>query len=115
MNSVEILEGAIETIKQGWVQSSLAIDSSGKEVDPTDSAAVRWCILGSLRKAAQIDGDTWNHAFSSDLFPEWNRARQVLYDVLGMSLAEWNDRPGRIREDVLVVLNEALDKEKLTQ
>ena len=113
MNSVEILEGAIETIKSGWTQGQLAVDSDGKEVDPTSSAAVQWCILGSLRKAAQIDGDTWKDiAASSKYFPAWAQAKETLYNILGGPLSDWNDEEYRTREDILQLLEKARDKEE---
>ena len=63
--TVEILEHARATIRQGWTQGASAVGSTGLPTEPWDPSACKWCLTGSLMKSIhQITGvDTfWFYA-----------------------------------------------------
>ena len=76
-----------------WCQGHYAFDKYGQPVNPESSHAVRWDLLGAIRRVYLQDGE----------------ARTLIYDVLVAKvgpLAEWNDTPGRTQNDVLTLLKE---------
>lgn len=104
MNVEQVLEGAIETVKMGWMQGDLAENATGDPVDPLSPSAVRWCIVGALTR---VEGE--EITFRKDT--PGLRAIQALESLLEDEiLSNWNDEDDRTQEDVLSVLNLALER-----
>ena len=94
MNNVEILEGAVEIVKQGWVQGNLAEDSDGNCVSPDDDKACSWCLIGSLIKAGNVVN-------LEDLIEVVHAIRA---EIRMLSLIEWNDAHDRTQQDVVEMI-----------
>ena len=113
--TVGILEDAIETIKQGWTQGANARDLDGNVVPPNDDSACRWCLMGAVYRS---DGYA-SSSFDADAYVKLKTSLSV-FSLLGRLLGDgenyllsgWNDDVRRTREDVLVLLNKALEQEK---
>ena len=112
MNSVEILDGAIECIKRGWTQGSLAEDSDGNCVPPDDDKACSWCISGALIKASsERFSPEWDFLNASTEIVEATSA--LLRLTRGPSLVMWNDAKGRKKYEVIKKIERARDMEKI--
>lgn len=105
MNVERILEGAIETIKQGWTQSELAENAAGDPVDSLNSSAVQWCIIGALSKSAGYLIDN-----AQEDTPAFQARRELEISLGGGFLTEWNDACDRSSEDVVSLLKRTLER-----
>jgi hypothetical protein len=103
--AVELLRRASDLIRRGWTQHAESRDAAGAEVEPWQSTATCWSLLGALVAALEEQTD------GGDL------PLQQLADALDAlalfvdsdSLADWNDDPRRTRDDVIVVLGAAAE------
>jgi hypothetical protein len=86
-----------------WTQGWFAHDAQGKQIDPTDDGACRWCAVGAVRKANKDLG------FEPQTYPVV-AAEQVLRSVVKGSISEWNDDGERNHSQVLSALDTAIDK-----
>lgn len=50
---------AMELLSGGWCRGSYATDADGNRVFVTDRRAVRFCLLGAIRRAAREHGNAW--------------------------------------------------------
>lgn len=111
MNSVDVLDGAINLVKRGWIQGNLAADAEGKAAPPSSEKACSWCLVGSILKAANVPDS-----------PDWtllNAGREIVDSVTAIqrtirqvSLLEWNDAEGREQQDVIQMLQKAKEGEE---
>jgi len=82
-----------------WCRAALAEDGRGRQVDPTDATARRWCAYGALIAAA--------FEFVGDLKQAHNLADAVAKEIRGPSfLINTNDTKGLAA--VLAIFDEAL-------
>lgn len=94
MDLKEALLASRARIEQGWTQGANARNSSGEEVAFSHKNAVSWCLVGCTPLAY--------HHLSYEV-------RKALHKAAGTSnLANWNDYPGRKKEDVLNLFDRAL-------
>ncbi len=94
---LDVLVDARGLVQAGWTQGAYARNAAGKCTIPSDSDAVSFCALGALAKL--VSRESW-------LFTP---ARKALESALGTTaVSEWNDEPGRTREEVLAVFDGAI-------
>ena len=92
-------------IQSSWTQRAEARTADGDPVDPWDSGAVSWSLLGALvavyDRRARLDGE--------ELAARCLRGACVrLAEAVDADLlSEWNDLPGRTQAEVLAVLEDA--------
>lgn len=89
-----------EYIEKGWCQGCFAIDSEGKHVLPDNPSAVAWCLIGATARSV-ADG-----TLSSEEEVEIYRAIFMSGISRCQGFIEWNDAPGRTKEEVLALLKE---------
>ena len=98
---VNALEGVRGKLAKGWCQRAMAKDSLGGHMDPQSPYAVRWCLVGAVLGSTDLSVNTRV------------RVLDAIQDVTGCRFpSTWNDTPGRTQEEVLAVLDTAIDKEK---
>jgi hypothetical protein len=94
---------AHEFFSQGdcWCQEHFAIDANNKPIsDESDPSICKRCIVGGIN-------------FCYPDLDEAYEAQKRVYDVLYNKhkctdlLIQWNDKPGRAREEVVALLKEA--------
>lgn len=100
-----LLTHARNLISASWTQHTEARGADGRPVDPWDSQAIEWSLLGAL-----VAG--YEHMLRSQgqraALEALAGACIVLASVVECdSLPGWNDLPGRTQADVLAVLDEA--------
>lgn len=92
-------------IESSWTQQAEARAADGSPIDPWESSAVAWSLLGALvtvyDRRVRADGQA---AAVGALARACARLAEVVDSDL---LSAWNDVPGRTREDVLAVLEQA--------
>ena len=93
--AAEVLACAKRLIAKGWCQHRYAVNSKGREVDPQDESAAKFCMLGALEHC-----EPWG----TNLF---SAARGSLHQVTD-GPARFNDEPGRKKKDVLAKYDEAI-------
>ena len=97
MDTVEIVKLARKYVEQGWTRGAQARDAEGKSVDPMSGAARKWCLYGSLDRAA-TDAGVHRNTFISEIL-------ESLKIVVGSEPATWNDRPERTQAEVMRALD----------
>jgi hypothetical protein len=100
-----LLAHARTLISASWTQHTEARAADGRPVEPWDSSAVEWSLLGAL-----VAG--YEHMLRSEgqraALEAVVSACVVLASVVDSdSLPGWNDVPGRTQADVLAALDEA--------
>lgn len=96
VEAVEYAKGVLN--RYGWCQGNLAIDSLGKAVGVKSPSACAFCTFGAL----------WRTEYERpDLKEAVIVAERVLYHLVS-AVANWNDTPGRTKEDVLVLLDRTI-------
>ena len=96
-----IVEGARALVEDEnhWCRGALARDGSGRQVDPTDATARRWCAYGALVAAA--------FELVSDLSQAHDLADAAAREIRGASsLINTNDTGGHAA--VLAVFDKAM-------
>lgn len=97
-NVADVLDAAADLLEKpgAWIKGDLALDASGEAVDPSDSNASCWCVMGATERVSDA---SWAR-----------RARNAFRAVIGgwnKSIPEWNDAPGRTQAEVVAKLREA--------
>src|SRR5690348_9289619 len=95
----EILILARDKIVEGWAQGYYAYTAEGMRCNSANENACSWCALGALSIAMNklvgppdIDQSNWGL---------YGRVRDLLDSKTNDNLAEWNDQPGRTKEEVV--------------
>ena len=69
---------AITFVEKGWTQRASARTKKGSACNPSDKAAVSWCLIGALRVASErllgpgFEENTINYLGSNTFSPSWN-------------------------------------------
>lgn len=102
---VALLHAARARVQTGWTQRAYARDEWRRGVDPLDPEAIAWCLFGAVVAAAEGDG--------ARMAPVLRILRRLVKapdaeaaDVT--VIVTWNDQPGRTREEVLALLDDAI-------
>lgn len=102
---------AVLYVSTGWTQGALARDAEGRRVEPWDTRAVAWCLMGALEVGVLETAGPylllldWAIGAVRDHLPSDD---QLLEEGGVYALRAWNDKPGRTREDVLRLLDRIL-------
>jgi hypothetical protein len=114
MLSSEILNSAADLLEQhDWLQHRLAINRDGGIVQPTDPTACGFCLLGAIFHFTDEVAD-WPRI----PHPNGQSAKDAVSRVLGLEpdrngmLSEYNDAPGRTKQQVIEILREAARQEQ---
>lgn len=102
-STVEVLKAARDRISdpERWCQETEAQDAIGRNVEPTNAAAVRWCFAGAVY-AEGVDATTAPHIGVSQI-------GRILNEAIGVEGAgPWNDAPDRSHADVLEAFDRAI-------
>lgn len=114
---INILVVARSRINRGWVRGHEAVNASGRSVSPLSQEAVAWCLAGSMThfntdddiqcsctEAARIV----SRIIDSDL-DDSVRYQSSVY----MIIADFNDDIRRKKEDIISVLDKAIEQESM--
>ena len=108
----EVFHLAKNYIEQGWAVNYEAYNLLGNPVASLADDAVAWCVLGALHKASY---NKLNQFLDTDI--AYDLAANVFIDSLGdvmpsnpqrRNLADWNDEPGRTKQEVLTAFEQAI-------
>ena len=92
-----------------WIQRGYSWESPSVAVSVPVPQAMCFCVLGAMDRAHwELEPTDEESPFGGG--PEAISALD-LHIPLQMSLPEWNDRPGRTKEEVLALLDTAIDCE----
>lgn len=121
---LELLSRAYGLIEQGWCQHVYAVSSQGIKCDEIDPMAVRWCLLGALRRASTaspvpLEDYAWairkveaalsrRRDVHEGMILARGRLNKVPQTDEFLSLVKWQDARRRSQEDVLGLLAEAM-------
>lgn len=99
ISKLTILKGAraILDSPNRWTRRSYARDANGRPVPIMDGKACSFCLVGALGRAA--GGLAGAHL-----------AERILSDELMDYAPDWNDDPERTHEEVIAVLDAAIEK-----
>ena len=86
---------AMTFVEKGWTQCASARTKEGSACNPSNKAAVSWCLLGALRVAS---GRLLGPGFEENVLNHLG---------LHMFSAIWNDHPDRTQEDVVELLRQS--------
>ncbi len=101
MTVFEVLEGARELVLKGWCQGAYARDVDGRKCDEISDRAVRWCLIGALRRASGGSVADTPGVFG-DALHECYRAH---YRRGGMSMVSWHDAQETTVSDVVAFVD----------
>jgi len=105
MKTSEVLRLMRAKIESGWTQRWFARTASGYGVSGLFNGATSWCLVGALQVA------------TNNRTPE---SIGYVNELIGNPWCSWNDDPSRTKEDVLAMLDQAIeaaikDEEQQTQ
>lgn len=96
---VEVLQKARALLEKGWCQGVAARTDKGTSVSPRNRHATSFCVYGSLCCAGYEENMDLHAAIDDIMF-----GRLEVY-----SFGAWNDAPGRTQEEVLTLMDRAID------
>lgn len=102
MTTAELLENARGQVEKGWCQGAYAKDVNGETVWIHSPHAAAWDVWGAL---------TMPFRFPDRKEPKTliKSAWQILSDIVGEPFHEWQDKPGRTKDEVLAIISKATD------
>jgi hypothetical protein len=99
MSALDVLVGARRQLtEKGWTRGEFAKDKNGSTVATGSDAAVCYCLDGAMRS---LKGDPYSYL----------DARKMIRRVIGASMliSDYNDNVARSVDDVLSVLDQAIE------
>lgn len=87
-----------------WLQNAFARNKEGLTVDPKDKKAVSFCLLGAIdhfRVSSSVEGFIFNCAMR----------HAIERQIQGRVITIWNDQIAKTKQDVLDVLERAIQDE----
>ena len=97
-------------LEKGWCQGSRALDAEGESVRAVDSRAASFCLIGAIARARyDVAYESGVNAVGS----WWLTAEPIesyvstlgSWSIGSSGLAQFNDKPGRTKEEVIAVLD----------
>lgn len=108
---IRILRRAIEILspRGAWTRGATGQDKQGFFVHPEDDAAVQWCALGAISKAA-FESDTrqplvWNRIMS--IQDELNKTVKEIHPFIG-TIVGYNDAIAKRKTQVINVFEKTI-------
>jgi hypothetical protein len=97
LSVADVLDRAADLIEPegAWSDGDVARDRSGNATYSMDPGAVCWCALGAIWREAEIAGI---NRYASEI---------PMAELVGGSVAIFNDAPGRTQAEVVAKLREA--------
>ena len=85
-----------------WTQGSYAKTVNGTNVSPLDPDATCWCVIGAIRHLypPRSTAEIYNDDVCKNIWPRFTNV------ITNMSLAQWNDAPGRTKAEVISLLKD---------
>ena len=99
---------ALFDVPSKWVQGAPSTNSVGEHVRPSSTVAICWCLMGGVSKITYDDNDMISY---DNMIDALLRSLRLLGYEGG--IASWNDNPERTFEDVLAVIDQAIEFEKV--
>ena len=104
--TADALRKALALIRKGWIgwlsdgrMVPMAVDGRGRQVEPENRRACRFCSLGALERVVGRE-ETLTH-------PAYYAIREVI-GGRGFSVGAWNDAPGRKKSEVIAAFKKAI-------
>lgn len=117
MNKVHALEQARELVRAGWCQGSAAKMGDGRECMATHEHAAQFCTDGAVVRVTW----PWHEEESEELWHVtegcWDYLVDAIRELYGWDMSEhtpwaiiheWNDEPGRTKDEVLDLFTTAI-------
>lgn len=101
MTTLEVLQGMRSRLATGWTQYAVARNRFGVRVASSSSEACSWCIMGAA-SATTRNADERSSAYT----------RLYQSGIRLLTVGEWNDIPGRTQEEVLALIDSAIERVK---
>jgi hypothetical protein len=111
MKNSELIRKAIENVNKGWCQGHYARTAEGLAVSGKNGKAVQWCMQGAFNK---VFSEEEGHDIGA---VEWNDVVDKIDELVQPQIKPtylpanlmvlFNDTPGRKKEEVIEVLEEA--------
>lgn len=111
VTEADVLRRAADLLEEfGWAQGYYAFSETGAYAAPTCSAAVRFCAVGAMTRAAwDLTRDEYDFDPDVALGLAGYRSFDAKGRVTSCGVPAWNDAPGRTREEVIARLREAAE------
>lgn len=106
MNAVELITKAADLIEtKGWTQGCNARNAAGERVYVDTPDAACFCVYGALAKCVEQEllGQL-NDIAAAELSKYVSREFGELDGRSGQNIVNYNDTPGRTKEEVLAVM-----------
>lgn len=110
MATVDMMEPIVDilrkarglVVEKGWTQGAAARDHGDRVVDTNDPAAVCYCAFGALLAASHLSGHDAACFIEGRLLPPNSMAGAL------RPIAQFNDTPGRTKEEILALFDRAI-------
>lgn len=95
-------------VPSNWIQGSPASTDSGAQCRPESIFATCWCLMGGVSKVTSY----------SDELEEYDAAIESVHRSIKMlgfenGIAAWNDDNGRTYQDVLAMVDQCIEFERI--
>lgn len=100
LQAINYITEIINIINNGWCQKAFAVDVNGNVIHMLDKNACSFCLNGAIYKVYDM-ADKNKYIFF--------HVERVLRQVCGGSIAFFNDKKGRTKEEIIQVCNEAIE------
>ena len=123
LHTLSVLEKTRELVYGGWVQKMAAQDMAGEQASTYDLHACKFCMGAAVDRAAANVGIDAVYARSSAREHAFEQIGRLVVEDAGVidrnsvdelinAIVEWNDRPGRIKAQVVDTLDQAIANTK---
>ena len=103
MKKLELLRAVRAKIEQGWTQRAAARNADGGPVSGNSQDAVCWCMIGAAQAIAP-NSDLQRGAIYTAIY-DANKENRPLQ----LGISDFNDARGRTKEQVLAVIDRAIE------
>ena len=119
MTVLRVLNDARALLHDGWTTRFEALNGCGNRCSPLSPSAAKFCLTGSLTRATMDEEDfdsyqaaiyrLWCAMKGRELPLDYTDDDPTPYREVGdvRGLEDWNDEPGRTKEEVLELVDKA--------
>ncbi len=94
-------------MNSGWTRGAFARDGSSRVVYWDSRVAVRFCLLGAVRRASRRPRQSWSDGIAVE-----HVVMKAVRSFDVSSLSSWNDKPGRKKSEVIALLDSLIAEYK---